>query len=529
MSRRLVLGSAVLLLAIAGGLPVVAMLAQAFFAGGRFDPAPLAGLLTDAGTWRLLGSSILLAAAVALAACAAGIPLGVLLARTDLPGRRLLAALFTVPLLLPPWVLAVAWAALAGREGLLAPVVGPGAALALDRFLYGPGGCVLVLGTAFLPVPLLLTMAALAEIDPRLEEAGRLHAGWGTVLVRISLPLALPGLLLAAVLVFLLALGEFTVPGFFRVDVFATRSLERFAAFYDVRGATAAALPLAAAALLVLPLESAFLGRRGAPLPGAGTRRRTVPLGRFRAPALAGVLFVAGVLVALPLSALAARAAAPGAFRGALARAGDALPRTIAWSVTGASLLLLGGVLLGLVVGRRELPGWRAVDGLALFLFALPGAVTGIGLVALWNRPATAFLYGTPLVVLLGWFARYAALPLRVTTAHLRGIPPALEEAARLAGASWWLRTRRVTLPLLGRGLFLAWIVGYVFCARDTAIAMLVYPPGRDTLPVRIVTLMANGTPGMVAALCLLATGVVLLPVAVVLPVLAISGREDRR
>ena len=177
------------------------------------------------------------------------------------------------------------------------------------------------------------------------------------------------------------------------------------------------------------------------------------------------------------------------------------------------------------MVGRRELAGWRAVDALALFLFALPGAVTGIGLVVLWNRPATAFLYGTPLVVLLGWLARYAVLPGRIVAAELAGLPPALDEAAVLAGASWGLRVRRITLPLVARAVVLGWLVGYVFCARDTAIAMLVYPPGRDTLPVRIVTLMANGEPGMVAALCLLAVAAVLAPVAVAGPVLARAGK----
>ncbi len=524
MSRRLLLGGAVLLLVLAGGLPVLAMLARALVVDGRLDPAALAAALATPRGRELLGASLLLAGLVTVLAWGGGVLLGVLLGRTDLPGRRLLAGAFTVPLLLPPWVLAVAWADLLGRDGLLAPVLGRVLAARLDALLFGLPGCVLVLGTAFLPVPMLLAMVALAGIDPRLEEAGRLHAGWGTVLRRVSLPLALPGLLLAAVLVLVLALGEFSVPGFFRVDVFAAESLERFAAFYDVRGATAAALPLAAAALLVLPLESAFLRGRGAPLPGTGGRRPVIGLGRARLPVLAAVAAAALVLVGLPLAALVLRASAPGAFAAAVARGWDALLRTVGWSALGATLLVAAGFPLGLVVGRRELPGWRLVDGLALFLFALPGAVTGIGLVALWNRPATAFLYATPAVVLLGWFARYAVLPARITAARLAQVPPSLDEAARVAGAGWGLRTRAITLPLVRRALVLAWFVGYVFCARDTAIALLVYPPGRDPLPVRTVTLMANGEPGMVAGLCLLAVAAVLVPAAAAWPAVRPAG-----
>ena len=73
---------------------------------------------------------------------------------------------------------------------------------------------------------------------------------------------------------------------------------------------------------------------------------------------------------------------------------------------------------------------------------------------------------------------------------------------------------RHIVAPLAARGLIAVWIVSYVFCLRDLGISMVVYPPGSDTLPVRILTLMANGAPTLIAALCVILVAITLLPLA---------------
>ena len=141
---------------------------------------------------------------------------------------------------------------------------------------------------------------------------------------------------------------------------------------------------------------------------------------------------------------------------------------------------------------------------MTLFLFILPGTVVGVGLISLWNRPMTNVIYATPAIIILGLLAQYAVLPTRMTAAVLRRIPPSMEQAAALCGASWFMTLRHIVVPLAKRGLIAAWIIGYVFCLRDLGITMAVYPPGSDTLPVRILTLMANGAPSLISALCVI-------------------------
>jgi iron(III) transport system permease protein len=149
---------------------------------------------------------------------------------------------------------------------------------------------------------------------------------------------------------------------------------------------------------------------------------------------------------------------------------------------------------------------------LALFLFTLPGTVIGIGLISLWNTPMTNLIYRTPAIIILGYLAQYAVLPTRMTSGILERIPPSLEGAARLCGADWFTTLRHIVAPLAARGLIAVWVVSYVFCLRDLGISMVVYPPGSDTLPVRILTLMANGAPSLISALCVILVAATLLP-----------------
>jgi iron(III) transport system permease protein len=75
---------------------------------------------------------------------------------------------------------------------------------------------------------------------------------------------------------------------------------------------------------------------------------------------------------------------------------------------------------------------------------------------------------------------------------------------------------RSIAVPMAKRGLTATWIIAYVFCLRDVGISMVVYPPGSDTLPVRTLTLMANGVPGLISALCVILIMAMLLPLLVV-------------
>lgn len=498
-------------------LPVLSMLIKSMIVDGHFSLASYRGLLTSAHQWTLMWHSLALSSLVTVLTTAFGIPLGVLFGKTDLPFRRFFTVLFVIPLLIPPYIIAVSWFDLLGRGGLLAHLLGASATLATARFFSGLPGCTAVLFSIFLPIPMLLTMIFLRTINPRLEEAGRLVSGWFGVMKTITLPLILPGVLLSALLVFLLSFGEFSVPNFLRYDVFPVESFTQFSAFYNFSAATAAAVPLAAVTLILLLIEAVFLRERTYQLrPSPGLKHLPlIKLGARRKYLFIFVAISGFVIVIVPVAVLVIQSAGTGAYVDALNRAGGSLLRSLTYAAIGATCLTFLGFFMGCLIQTKALRCWRSVDSLTIFLFALPGTVIGIGLISLWNTAWTNFIYGTPVIIIFGYLAKYTALTSRISVTELAQIPSSMEEAAQVAGAGWFRRMVFIVAPLARRGLLAAWLVGYIFSLRDTGITMLVYPPGHETLPVRIFTLMANGSPQLIAALCMLMIGATLLPAGI--------------
>ncbi|MBI3408511.1 MAG: iron ABC transporter permease, partial [Planctomycetes bacterium] len=446
-AKNVTLAGAAAVLIVAGLLPLGVMGAKSL---GHYGP-----VLSNARNWKLLANSLLLAGSTTAVAALAGVPLAILFGKTNLPFRRLFAVLFSLPLLLPPYVLAVGWFQVLGSS-----------------WLFGLPGCILVLASCYMPVVMLLTMVYLRTVNPALEEAGRLSANGWRVLTGISLPLAAPGVILSLLLVFLLTLGEFGATTFLRFDVFPVASFTQFSAFYDFGAATAAAMPLVAITLAGLLVERRFLHGKTFAFRWAAPAESS----RIRLRALGPLLLLAvlaAMAVALPLSAIFWRGASPRALGDAFHRAGDSALCSLLYAVTAATILTPLGFLLSYLIHRRALPGWRLLDALGLFLFTLPGTVLGIGLIVLWNHPATNWIYGTPLILVAGFIAQYTALSTRLMLAGLSQVPVSMEEAAELSGAGWFRGIWRILAPLCRGSIGAAWIVTCLFCLRDSSLPLL--------------------------------------------------------
>ncbi len=514
------LWGAVLVIAVAGLLPMISMVAQSLFAEGKPTFSAFESLFHSLRHWSLLLNSLGLAFAVSATTVAVGVPIGLFFGKSDLPGTRPMCLLYLVPLLVPPYIMAVAWSNLLMPHGLLSHFLSRSTLDLMHGFLFGFGGTLLVLSTVYLPIPMLLTIAFLNSIDPRLEEAARIVAPWPKVLAEITIPLIFPGILFSFLLVFVLALGEFSVPSYLRFEVFSVVSFTHFSALYDFKAATVFALPLALVTLLLLVIEGKFLHEETyAIAPFSTGKRCNIRLGSYKIPLFAAVFSPAAFLVILPMAGLLESVQEIHFFSTAIEKAGDALLRTFLYAFIGASVLTVVGFFVGYLVKNHAVFCWQSVDKTCLFLFAMPGTVLGIGLIGLWNRPATAFVYATFLIILLGYVAKYCALPSRIIVAQLLQVPDSMEEAAMVAGAGWLRRILYVVMPLSLPGIAAAWLVSFLFCMRDIDITMLLYPPGCETLPVRIFTLMANGAPPLIAALCVLMMLAVVLPASLLLAV----------
>ncbi len=468
------------------------------------SPAGLEVILDTLGTarqWVLLGRSLALAGAVTLVASLLGTALGLLLARTDVPGRRVILLIHGFPLFLPPFLLALGWFYLFGRQGLL------GGELS-TRLLFSEPGLVAVLALAFTPVVTALVALGLWGIEGSLEEAARVVAGPWRVATRILLPAVWPSITLGAIVVFALALSELGVPMFLRVDVYPAAVFARLGGIdYAPGEALALALPLIPIALALLVAERRLAGRRSYTVLGlGGGARAPLPLGRWRMMASAAC-WVAAALSMAPIAALALRAQRGGGFAAAPEWIGTSLGNSLMAGGLAATGICLMGLVTGHGVARRR-AGAAVLDALSVLAFLTPAVLLGIGLIALWNRPATAFLYGGIGMIVVGYMGRYAVVGLRTLTILIAQSSPHLEESAAAAGAGYLRRLLRIVAPLHWRGILAAWLLALVFCLRDLETAVLFYPPGGEPLTVRIFTLEANGPEAVVAALAVVQTAV---------------------
>ena len=515
MAKKYTLWIAVLLLIVIGLAPVIAMFVRSLFIDGKLSLESYGMLFQSKRQWQLLFNSLILACITTIITLLLGVPLGILFVKTDLPLKRFFTILFVIPLIIPPYILAIAWFYCLGRSGIVASIFGPKIGVVTSQFLFGFTGALFVIVSTLLPLVIILVMIYLRMVSPKLEEAAKLSAGWLLVLKKISIPVITPGIFLSALIVFILALGEFGVPSFLRFDVFPVESFTQFSAFYNFNAATAAAIPLGVITLIILIVERLFLRKKTFQFRLTKEPIIIVPLRKAKPFIFSIVSILVFIFVIFPVGVLLIKSFFFWAYNEAFFRSPDSIFRSLLYASIGATFLVLFGFLLGYLLERKTLRFPYAADSIAIFLFALPGTVIGIGLISLWNTQSTNIIYASAAIILFGYIARYTALGARIMAATFSQVPRSMEEAAQIAGAGWFRRLTGILIPLAKRGMIGAWLVGFIFCLRALDITMMVYPPAHDTLPVHIFTLMANSPEETIAALCIIMIVITLLPLGI--------------
>lgn len=480
---------AVLLLVLA--FPSAPLLASGLMGGG--DLGPFAAAL-----WR----SVVIAVWTIGISLVVGLPCGVATALYDYPLRPLLLPLALLPALIPPFLLSIGWSYLVPRTG-------------------GAGPCVIVFSSTLAPLVLLASYAAARSLPPSLVDAARLAGGEATLL-RGALRHAAPAAMLVAGFAGVLTLSDPGPGQVFGVHTAASELLVSFAAQYDLELAARQCLLLSAVVLLAsaplvwlaAPRLSAALSARAHS--GAPPRRAAGWMWASAAPlatmVLAGVIApLAGLVEPLASSFWSPLADQPHPELVALWVFGEVL-RTVASTSVYAAGAAAVSVTLALVwtlaVGRER--RLLALSTAALLpLLALPSATAALGLTRL-----VALAPGWADDVVRGRFAVCLALGLRLaplaTLLVLRGYgatPRSLTLAAALHGVPLTRYLARVLLPLLIPAVLLAALLAALLASVDVTTVLLLHPPGHPSLPLAILTVMANAPEHLVAALCLAYVG----------------------
>jgi iron(III) transport system permease protein len=474
--------------------PIVWML---FGSAGSGSLAMAARAIADERQRLLMANTLLLGAGATALAFGIGAPAGVVLARCHSRRAWLARLILAVPLVLPPYVLGLAWIVLFGSYEF--------------SWVYSMPAAIAVLGSSLYPIVMLAAEAALRTVPAAFEEAARVSASSIRVFLKITLPLIASAVSASLLIVFVLAISDFSVPGLLRVRVYTTEIFTAFAALYDFRLATLTAIPLAGFAALASLGALMFMRR---PLTGRVDRGQSGLQWSDSAQriAVAGMLLVALGIVGVPVSAIALEArGGRSAFVDAVSIA--ALRNSVLWSAGGASVVVIIGALLGYWRATAAPRTAHLAEGLWVTLFALPATITGIGIIALWNRPGIlGTVYQSPAIVVFAYFSRFLPIGALLCGAFIRRVPTGTKEAARVCGASWARTFVRIVIPMTRSGLMALWLVTFILMLGDVALTILVSPPGESNLAVRAYTLIANSPPSDVARLAIVQIVVTVLP-----------------
>jgi len=508
------------LLALFVVYPLFQVLRISLLPEGRFSLSLYARYLSERAYYRPFFNSLVLGTLVAGAGTFLGYLAAFALYRVRVPGERVFRALFTLPMISPPFVLALAAIMLFGRNGLVTRHLFS----EIGSFsIYGLGGLFLVETLAYFPIAFLLLIGVLQSLDPNLEEAGQdLGASRFKVFSSITLPLSLPGIYSSLLLLFITSVADFGNPLILSGDfeVLSVQAYLKITGEYDLAGGAAVAVVLLVPALLAflvqryLVMKKSFVTVTGKPSPA---RVRPASAG------VRGLFFLACLLLALAVLT----------FYGMIAFGSFTRLWGADWTLTlanytktlrmGADYILdslflaaaatpaagILGMIIAWLVVRKRFPGRSAMELTSMLTFAVPGTVVGIGYILAFNqRPL--LLTGTALIIILLFVFRNAPVGIRAGIAVLNQIDPSIEEASADLGASASYTFRRITLPLIAPAFFSGLATSFVHCMTAISAVIFVVSGEWNLITVAILGLVENADLSQAAALSLILILIVL-------------------
>ncbi len=484
----------------------------------------------------ILWNTVVVAVLATILAVAIGFVMGWILSRTNVPGRAVFEQLMALPYYVTPLMGALAWSFLgAPRSGFINQVwraLG-GAEYLID--INTASGIAWVMALFEGSVAFVMIGAVMKSMDPSLEEASQvLGAGRTRTMLRITLPLVIPGVLGATIFVFAEMLGSFSaalvlgLPARFYV---ITTAMYQLLAQYPPRFPLAAAMGLS---LFVVMFAMVFLYRRivtagsYATITGKAFRPRPMHVGGLRW-ILFGIctvyLFVAAVLPFLTVAYASLQHLATGlpGLRGwtldnyRMAVSLDAV-RSAMWNslLLGLGTATIGVLFMGLlawIIYRSRIPGAGIIEYLVMFPQAVPRLVFAFGMLWAWlSFPYS--IYGTLWLLLIAYLTVFLPLGIRTISSVLLQIDKSLEESAQMCGASWGYRLRTVTLPLLRPGVIAAWLLLFVASVRELGASILLTGPNAKAITPAIVEAWFSISTELTAAMALIQTLAVALALA---------------
>ena len=516
--------------------PLIMVFAEAVIIDGRLDLRQAWSIITDSENLQTIWNSLILGVCVVLCSTLIAAPTAYLLARTQLARYKWLDIVFMVPFMTPPYIASMGWILFMQKRGLfqqLFPFTG-----SFSEGFFSFGGLVLVMTLNVFPFMMTILKNAILNIPASLEESGAVFgAGFGLRLRKIFAPLLTGNYAIAALLVFVKTLSEYGTPytlgrriGFY---VFTT-DIHRYSTTAPVDFGKSASLSsvLICICMALWMLQNYITNKNSYRLvSGKGSRPARTKLSRG---GLAGawcwiglVLVVAiGIpyfsIIASSLIKLRGYGLAAGNFTlehyaelFTTAKSLNAIGNSLLLAVSSACICSVLGTLVVLAVRRGKGRFRKIVEGVSMLPEMLPAIVLVIGIMLFWNAIYKVIpLYNTLGIMVLAYVVLYLPYTVQYVTSAFTQINDSLLQAGRTFGGSPFYVFRRVTLPMISRGILAGWMMIFIIAFRELVTASLIAPPNVLVVSTYINREFEQGSVSLgmaMAVLCVLITTTALL------------------
>ena len=493
----------------------------------------LAGKLSKAVLWEPLMNSLFCGAMTTLISVPLGSVLAWLMIRTDLPGKKVLGLLVTVPYMIPSWTKALAWLAVfrnktSGADGFLCGLGIP----IPDWLAYGPIAIILCMSMHYYAFSYIQVSGALRSINSELEEMGEIQgANKAQILRHITLPLIMPSVLSALVMTISKSIGTYGVAANLgnRIGYYTLATKMRVFIDQGPQGVGyAMSIVLVGLAALILMGNQRIIGVRKsyATVGGKGGRSTLMPLGKAKKPMMAFLFVFLFLAMVMPFFVLIMETFQittgagygldnltlynwigtpdkavkytnyPGIFRHD--EFWSALWNTVRLSLIASIVTAFCGQFLGYISSRGRGKWYGNLTEQLVFVpYLMSGVAFSTMYFSMFSRPhfggLIPSLYGTFTLIILTSVVKHFPFASRSGTANMLSISVELEEAADIAGASFWKRMSSIIIPLAKNGFISGFMLVFISIAKELDLIIIMMTPTTRTLSYLAFTYSQEG------------------------------------
>ncbi len=518
-SSYFILGAAVLFVAIFLIYPLLRIILLAFVPNGEtvsFVNLTLDNFkkFFDSSMYkRSLWNSLYISVSVVFFTSIIGIPMGYLVARVDIPFKRIILSLSILPIIMPAFVGAFSWVILLGRQGALRLVI-ESIGISLPP-IYGPFGIIFSMTMMYYPFVFLLSEGAFESANPSLEESAvTMGARLPRILRTIDLPLILPSIGAGTILVFIRAIDNFGIPAVIGGNTYVLPTLIYFqvSGFWNLHTAAAISIVSVIITVAALALQKHLVNKRAYETISAS--RSKMHLHKHPAVKVITMVFCWGVLIVSLLPQITLLIMSffkswnglwPKGFTlSNYTKIGDFVSGPIANSLILSITASLGaavvGTLIAYLIQRRAVKGSAFLDYAVMLPFILPGIVVAVALLTTFSS-GPLVLRGTFFILFISYIIRRIPYVFRSVSAGLTQMDPSLEEASILSGATWFQTFRKITFPLIFMTIASGTILTFATLLKEVSTTILLYSAKTRTLPIAIYDAVNDGNFGLASAL----------------------------